>query len=96
MGYQYIQPTKVDSPAVGNLSQARAGKKRAHEELKRLRHALKNEPLGGNRHGLMFSIMLATSNHKDWLRMESGALSVIEIRARQLGMTTQKAKRVAA
>jgi len=90
MEYKYIHPTKVDSPAVGSLYQARAGKKHAHAALKSLRENLRTAPLGGCRDGIRFKIMLAQSSRNDWLRMERDALTAIETRARQLGMTTHK------
>ena len=88
----YTRPTSIDIHAVGNLYQARAGKKQAYSAIRCLRDAIRREPLGGNRHGLRVELLHVESAHAEWLRMERDALDVIERRANELGLTTKRRK----
>jgi len=85
----YVRPTQVDSPAVGNLYDARRLKKLAWKGVKRLRAQLRQTPLGNG--ALRLELMRAEENHREALRMERGALEAIEERANELGQTTRKA-----
>src|SRR5574337_722631 len=87
---EYISPSNVDTPAQGRLNQAREGKTRAYSEVQRLRQAIKDEPVGGNRQGLRLELIKAVDRHNEYLRMEREALQAIEERANQLGKTTEK------
>src|SRR5574337_974109 len=87
---EYISPSKVDTPAQGRLSQAREGKTRAYSEVKRLRQAIKDEPVGGNRQGLRLEIIKAEDRHNEFQRMERESLEKIEKRANELGKTTKR------
>lgn len=84
----YVQASKVDTPAQGSLNGARDGKKLAHKLIRELRQRIKDEPMGGNRSGLRLELMKAEDSHREWLRMERDALNAIEARANELGQTT--------
>lgn len=84
-----VRVQDVDTPAQGQLSQARKSKERTWKRVKELRERLKNEKIGGNRHGLRLELMTAEEDHKDALRMEQDALDAIESRANELGQTTK-------
>src|SRR5574337_866860 len=87
---EYISPSKVDTPAQGRLNQAREGKKRAYSEVQRLRQAVKDEPVGGNRQGLRLELIKAEDRHNEYQRMERESLEQIEKRANELGKTTKR------
>lgn len=83
-----VRVADVDTPAQGQLNQAREGKKRAWEAVKDLQARIKVEPIGGNRSGLRIELIQARQAHDEWLRMEQAALKAIELRANELGQTT--------
>src|SRR5574337_1101950 len=87
---EYINPSEVDTPAQGRLNQAREGKTRAYSEVKRLRQAIKDEPVGGNRQGLRLELIKAEDRHNEFQRMERDSLEQIEERANELGKTTKR------
>lgn len=90
---EYIKPTQVDSPAVGNLYDARRIKRAAWKSVQMLRRQLRRTPLGNGM--LRLTLMRAEANHRETLRMERGALDAIEARAQELGMTTQRSTKKA-
>lgn len=90
MDREYIRPTSLDIPAVGELYGAREGKKKAWKRVKKLRQKIKDEPLGGNRTGLRLELMKAEDTHRQHLRNEERALKNLENRANELGKTTIK------
>lgn len=91
-GFDYIQASKVESTAQGALVTAREHKKRAYEQIKRLRQQIKDEPLNGNRSGLRLDLLKATGRHREYMRMETSALEIIEADANRQGKTIIKQK----
>jgi hypothetical protein len=87
---RYVKPTSIESPAVGNLYQARSLKGPAWKRVKHLRQQLRATPFGGAY--IRLEIMRAEENHRMILKMERDALLVIEQRAQELGLTTVKPK----
>lgn len=86
-----VRAADVDTPAQGVLNDARKQKAAAFKRVKELRQRIKDEPLGGNRHGLRMELLKAESAHGDAIRSEREALGAIERRASELGQTTQTA-----
>lgn len=68
------------------LNQAREGKAKA------LRVRIRNEPLNGNRSGLRIELLKVEDRYREYQRTEKEALSAIEKRANELGLTTVKDK----
>lgn len=86
----YIRPTSLDHPAVGNLMAAREGRKHAFKHLRNLRERLRNEPMSGDRGGLRLQIIRAQQSVSEWRKVERGALEMLERRANELGKTTRR------
>lgn len=86
----YVKPSSVETPSQGVLNGATERKAVIWKRIKRLRQAIKDEPLGGNRQGLRFELLEAEIQHKDALRLEREAKAEIEKRANELGQTTIK------
>ena len=82
-----VRPASIDTPAQSALGIARKAKKRVARVLKDLRQQLRDEPLGGNRAGLMLAIDNAKIAQMNAKQAEKNALRVIERRARELGQT---------
>lgn len=90
--YTYTPASKVESTAQGALLTAREHKKRAYEQVKRLRQQIKDEPINGNRSGLRLDLMKAEDRHREYQRMEESALDAIEAEANKQGLTTRRTK----
>jgi len=90
---KYVPWTRIDCPSVGVVYDAKKHKATAWTAIKQLRWLISIEPLGGNRHHLRLELLKAESAHMDAMRLESGAMRVIERWANELGLTTIKPKK---
>lgn len=85
---EYAKLSTIDTPAQGMLAQARMLKKDSWKRVKALRERLKSMGLfSGN---TRLELLIAESAHRDILAMERDALSAIESRANELGLTTKR------
>lgn len=90
--YEFVRAHTVDTPSQGVLNSAKEYQARAFKRVKELRQRIKDEPLGGNRHGLRLELMRAEDDHRQSKDMERQARDAIEKRANELGKTTIKEK----
>ena len=85
---QYVQRSKIDSPALGCMYQAQEWKRRAWSRLRHLRAAQRTQWSGAR----SLEILRAEEAHNEAQAAERNAKAAIEKRANELGLTTCKRK----